>query len=210
MIKLQISSPGKVFRRVGESFHEESVEKVIKHPTQVMIWGIISSKGLGELYFVDGHMKTDQYVKVLKERVKPQMKKWFTARGRRPKGLPKAYFMQDGAPCHTSRISMGVLNGMGINIFKWPGNSPDMNPIENVWNVLKIEVRKKVEELKQEEKKKHQKGSKKEKELDLLKRAITICWNESEIVKRTAIQSCKSMERRIKLLRRCSGRWTKY
>jgi transposase len=138
------------------------------------------------------------------------MKRWFTARGRRPKNLPKAYFMQDGAPCHTSKIAKGALNKMGIKLFKWPGNSPDMNPIENVWHVLKSEVRKKIEELKKENNKQHQKGSKKTKELDLLKSAITYCWKNSEIVKRTAIMSCLSMERRIQLVRRCGGRWTKY
>ena len=49
-------------------------------------------------------------------------------------------FMQDGAPCHRSKIVTNLLMKNDINKFDWPGNSPDLNPIENVWTVLKDKV----------------------------------------------------------------------
>ena len=62
--------------------------------------------------------------------------------------------MQDGAPCHTSRHSMGWLRKEGVQVLPWPGNSPDLNPIENAWNLMKnrLENRqfKNLEELKAE------------------------------------------------------------
>ena len=49
-------------------------------------------------------------------------------------------FMQDGAPCHGSKIVSEFLKKKKIKTIDWPGNSPDLNPIENVWSLLKNKV----------------------------------------------------------------------
>ena len=49
-------------------------------------------------------------------------------------------FMQDGAPCHRAKIVTQFLKAQKINILDWPGNSPDLNPIENLWTNLKNKV----------------------------------------------------------------------
>ena len=41
-------------------------------------------------------------------------------------------FMQDGAPCHRAKIVTQFLKTQKINILDWPGNSPNLNPIENL------------------------------------------------------------------------------
>ena len=49
-------------------------------------------------------------------------------------------FMQDGAPCHRAKIVTQFLKSKKLQILDWPGNSLDLNPIENLWTVLKNKV----------------------------------------------------------------------
>ncbi|GFX94525.1 transposable element Tcb2 transposase [Trichonephila clavipes] len=105
-----------VRRRRGEKFHSDCAVQTVKHPTKIMIWSVISGKGTGRLL---------------------KLEEWF------PNG--EAYiFMQDGAPCHTTRSIKAVLTEQNIPLLDWSGNSPDMNPIENIWELMKREVAKDV------------------------------------------------------------------
>ncbi len=66
-----------------------------------------------------------------------------------------SHFLQDGAPCHRSKIvTAWFTERPHIQLIKWPGNSPDLNPIENVWAWMKLQLRncnaKNLGELKQE------------------------------------------------------------
>ena len=46
-------------------------------------------------------------------------------------------FVHDIAPCHNSQILRTFLECNRIPILKWPENSPKMNSIENIWNIVK-------------------------------------------------------------------------
>ena len=46
-------------------------------------------------------------------------------------------FMHDGAPCHQSKIFKQFLTENHIKILDWPGNSPDLSLIENLWFKMK-------------------------------------------------------------------------
>ncbi|MBW0461235.1 hypothetical protein O181_000950 [Austropuccinia psidii MF-1] len=50
--------------------------------------------------------------------------------------------MEDGAPIHTAQISNKWRATNQIDKLPWPAHSPDLNPIENVWKVLKTHITK--------------------------------------------------------------------
>ena len=53
-------------------------------------------------------------------------------------------FMQDNDPKHTSILARHFFEEKGINWWKTPAESPDMNPIENLWHELKEFIRREV------------------------------------------------------------------
>ena len=59
--------------------------------------------------------------------------------------LANGLFMQDNAPSHTARTTMQRIDELGIKMFppgaeRWPANSPDLNPVENVWAWVKQQL----------------------------------------------------------------------
>ena len=49
-------------------------------------------------------------------------------------------FMQDGAPSHTARRTREEMSRYGIQPIVWPSFSPDLNPIESVWDQMKTYI----------------------------------------------------------------------
>lgn len=131
-------------------------------------------------------MKQDQYKTVLQTRLIPQLKDWF------PNG-ERVTFMQDGAPCHTAKSIKDFLASENIPLLEWPGNSPDMNPIENLWELVKRKVSAEIITTKQK----------------LTERLIEVWCRDPEVQALTS-QCINSMPRRVKALLKSKGTSTKY
>ncbi len=52
-------------------------------------------------------------------------------------------FQQDLAPAHTAKSIKSWLNDHGVGVLDWPAKLPDLNPIDNLWGVVKREMRNK-------------------------------------------------------------------
>jgi transposase len=100
-----------------------------------MVWGCIASNGQCALTFVDGNVNSDKYINILHSTLLPLLE-----------DLPlsmwkKIVFQQDNARPHTARTTIDFLHTHHISVPYWPALSPDINPIENVWAIMKRKVR---------------------------------------------------------------------
>ena len=106
-----------------------------KHPVKVHVWGGISKKGATAVCIFEGIMTAPLYCDILQQTLLPFIQEKYPDCHR---------FMQDNDPKHTSRVAKEFFMANDINWWRTPAESPDMNPIENLWHELKEFIRREI------------------------------------------------------------------
>ena len=131
------------FRRTCDRKVDEPAKRKPKpkHPLKVHVWAGISRSGATKICIFEGIMQADLYCSILEDTLIPFINET----------LPNHRFMQDNDPKHTSRRAQAFFDEHGINWWRTPPESPDLNPIENVWHELKLYLESKVKPRTKEE-----------------------------------------------------------
>ena len=184
---IQLNMTGAINRIRRYSFENKLLPKftssIVKHPSKFLVWGCFSSSGVGRLHISKETMNSSRYIKTLEKYLIPS----FT-----DSKIKNPLFLDDSAPCHRSVNVKNFKTENSIETLDWPGNSPDLNPIENVWSILKRRV-----------------GMKPNPNERILIESIIKKWN-NEISKEYLHKLVKSMSNRIREVLKAKGHATKY
>lgn len=172
-----------VWRLPTEKFQENCLRSSTKFPQSLIIWGCMSSKGTGRICLLKTTVNTDVYCEILDHFLLPTIEDHFPDED--------IIFQDDNARCHRGRAIKSYLDTINVKSLPWPPQSPDLNPIENLWRELKKYVDLKSPTTKAE-----------------LKIAIERSWTEIDI--NFCNNLVASMPERIKAVITARGGATKY
>ena len=110
----------------------------MKNTPKLNVYAAISIEGKTNIRFYDENLTSKLYTKILDDTLLPAAQRLYRNR--------KFTYVQDNDPKHTAahtRQHMARQMKQVIPIEGWPANSPDLNPIENLWSTLDEKVARK-------------------------------------------------------------------
>ncbi len=145
----------------------------------MMIWGAMSSAGVGPFSFLKTNVTAPVYQYILEHFMLPSADQLFKD--------ADLIFQQDLASAHTAQSTKSWLNDHDVGVLDWP----DLNPIENLWGIVKRKMR-----------------NKRPKNADELKATVKETW--ASIPPQQCHKRITSMPRRIEAVIKAKGAPTKY
>lgn len=152
----------------------------------IMVWGCLSVLGVGYLCKIEGNMDQHLYKHILEGDFLNTIDYYHLDEA-------KIILMQDNDPKHTAKSVTEWINSREFECLEWPPQSPDLNPIENLWSDIKRRLNgfesppKGVNELWER---------------------VTEVWNL--VNAETCRKLFMSMPNRMEEVIKAKGRWTKY
>ena len=107
----------------------------------INVWAYINYEGTGRVFKLDGTMNKTKYIQMLEEHP-------FVALEDPDESDDELTYMQDGASYHRAKLVKNWLRENHVDFLDWPPQSPDLNPIENVWALVRNELWKRRKEIK--------------------------------------------------------------
>ena len=127
---VRFNQKSRVWRTKEERHETFAMTGTVKHDQHIMVWGGIAAHGVGNLYLINGILEQIQYHHIVRTQIIPSARKLFNMRD--------WTFQEDNDPKHTANSTKALYNQLRIPREELPANSPDLNPIENLWQYLDV------------------------------------------------------------------------